>query len=363
MSSLAQTVVVGSFALAFIFGFVANRSNFCTMGAVSDIVNMSDWTRMRMWLMAIAVAMVGAQAANYFGWIDLSKAFYLRPEVTWLSNILGGLLFGFGMVLASGCGSKTLVRIGGGSLKSLIVFVVMGVAAYMSLKGIFAVARTASVDKVLFTVAGGQGLPNIVGASQQAKLVGLSLAGAFAALIAAFAFKGEEFRSSANTWLSAIIIGAVIAGAWVLSGKYGFGENIETLETVYFATNSRTIESFSFVAPAGYTLELLMLWSDSSLKLTLGIAATLGVVVGSFVYALFSKTFRWEGFAGVEDTANHIVGATLMGFGGVLALGCTIGQGLTGLSTLALGSFLSFFAILAGGVAGIKYQIWRVERM
>jgi uncharacterized protein len=364
MSSLANQVVLGSFSLAVIFGFAASRSNFCTMGAVSDIVNMQDWSRMRMWLLAIAVAMVGTQAANYLGWIDISKAFYLRNELTWASHILGGLLFGFGMVLASGCGSKTLVRIGGGNLKSLVVFIVMGVVAYMSLKGIFAVARTASIDKLAVSLSGGQGLTTLLGASAaNVKLIGLALAAAFALLIAIFAFKSEDFRSNKTGWFAAIIIGLVIAGTWVVSGKFGFGENQETLETMYFATNSRTIESFSFVAPAAYSLELLMLWSDSSLKITLGIAATIGVVVGAFIDALIAKSFRWEGFGGVEDTANHIVGAVLMGFGGVLALGCTIGQGLTGLSTLALGSFISFAAIIGGGWLGLKYQMWRIERM
>ncbi len=362
--TIANTVVLGSFALAFVFGFAANRSNFCTMGAVSDIINISDWTRMRMWLLAIAVAMVGAQTANYLGWIDLTKSFYVKSEVLWLSNIVGGALFGFGMVLASGCGSKTLIRIGGGSLKSLVVFIVLGIAAYMSLKGLFAVIRTNSIDKVVFTLAGGQDLPRLVSTGvEAAKLAGVAIAGVFAIAIGVFAFKNEDFRSSPTSWTGAIIIGAVIAGAWVVSGKFGFGENAETLEMMYFATNSRTIESFSFVAPAGYTLELLMLWSDASLKVTLGIAATVGTIVGSFAYAIFSKTFRWEGFAGVEDTANHIVGAVLMGFGGVLALGCTIGQGLTGVSTLALGSFLSLAAIIIGAITGLKYQMWRVEQM
>src|SRR6185503_12264058 len=126
------------------------------------------------------------------------------------------------------------------------------------------------------------------------------------------------------------------------------GENPDTLETTFLGTNSHTIESFSYVAPVAYSLELLMLWSDKSLGLTFGIAAVAGIILGSLAYALASRTFRWDGLAGAEDTANHIVGGILMGFGGVTALGCTIGQGITGFSTLALGSLVAFAEILAG---------------
>ena len=118
----------------------------------------------------------------------------------------------------------------------------------------------------------------------------------------------------------------------------------------------------SFVAPVAYSLELLMLWSDKSLGLTFGIAAVAGIALGSFAYAIASKTFRWEGLAGAEDTANHVVGGILMGFGGVTALGCTIGQGITGLSTLAVGSLVAFAAILAGSALTMKVQYWRIIR-
>jgi len=153
-----------------------------------------------------------------------------------------------------------------------------------------------------------------------------------------------------------------IVGGWYVTGHLGFGENPETLEETFFGTNSRTIESLSYTAPVGFALELLMLWSDKSLKVTFGIAAVIGIVLGSLAYALVSKTFRWEGFAGTEDTANHVIGGVLMGFGGVTALGCTVGQGLSGVSTLALGSILALFAIIAGSAATMKWQYWRISR-
>jgi uncharacterized membrane protein YedE/YeeE len=157
-------------------------------------------------------------------------------------------------------------------------------------------------------------------------------------------------------------MGAVIAGGWYLTGHLGYGENPETLETVYFATNSRTLESLSFVAPLAYSLEMLMLWTDKSLRLTFGIAAVLGTIAGSAVYALSSRTFRWEGFASLADLRNQLIGAVLMGAGGVTAAGCTIGQGLSGLSTLAIGSFIAVAGIALGGVAMLKVIAWQAER-
>ena len=367
-SNLPLIVAAGGFVLAFIFGAVANRTNFCTMGAVSDVVNMGHWGRMRMWLLAIAVAIIGTNLLGATGQIDLTKSFYTRPNVTWLSYILGGFLFGVGMTLGSGCGSKTLVRVGGGNLKSVIVFVFLGIAAYMTLKGLFAVWRTSWIDPVATNLAGinvaGQDLPTLVTAltGANAKAVQLIVSGLVAAGLLAFVLKDPEFRTSFDHILGGTVIGLVIVGGWYLTGHIGYAESPDTLENTYFGTNSRTLESLSFTAPVGYVLELLMLWSDKSLTVTFGIAATLGIICGSLAYALWSRTFRWEGFVNAEDTANHIIGGILMGFGGVTALGCTIGQGLTGFSTLALGSILAFLSIVAGAAFTMKWQYRRMLR-
>lgn len=367
-SDPGNVVAWGGLILGFVFGAVANRTNFCTMGAVSDVVNMGSWGRMRMWLLAIAVAILGTHALQLAGLIDLSKSFYVRPQFTWLSFILGGFLFGVGMTLGSGCGSKTLVRVGGGSLKSVVVFSFFAIAAYMTLKGLFAIWRTSWLDPVAVDLAAhglpGQDLPRLVaawtgaGARVVEGIVALTVAGA----LLAFVFKDREFRGSADHILGGVVVGLTIVGGWYVTGHLGFGENPETLEMTFFGTNSRTLESLSYTAPLAFTLELLMLWSDKSLTVTFGIAAVVGIVLGSLAYALASRTFRWEGFAGAEDTANHVMGGILMGFGGVTALGCTIGQGLTGVSTLALGSVLVFFSIVAGSAATMKWQYWRLTR-
>ena len=364
----AAVVAWGGLVLGFIFGAVANRTNFCTMGAVSDVVNMGSWGRMRMWLLAIAVAILGSHALQLAGLIDLGKSFYVRPNLTWLSYIVGGLLFGIGMTLGSGCGSKTLVRVGGGSLKSMVVFVFFGIAAYMTLKGLFAIWRTTVLDPVAFDLAARgiarQDIPTLVAALTGASLRVAELVAALAIAggLLAFVFKDREFRGSFDHILGGAVIGLTVVGGWYVTGHLGFGENPQTLEDTFFGTNSRTIESLSYTAPVAFTLELLMLWSDKSLGVTFGVAAVAGIVLGSLAYALASRTFRWEGFAGAEDTASHVIGGILMGFGGVTALGCTIGQGLTGFSTLALGSILVFVAIVAGSALTMKWQYWRITR-
>ncbi len=361
-ASPATLVVWGGFVLAFIFGAVANKTNFCIMGAISDVVNMEHWGRMRMWLLTIAVAVVGANLLYFFGWIDLGKSVYQRPVLPWLSLALGGTLFGVGMTIAAGCTNKNLVRLGGGSLRSLVVLIVLAMSAYMTLKGLFAQWRVAYLDPVALDLSvwglTNQSLPQLL-----ARLTGLPEKTALLLTLSAvglglviFVFKDKRFRANLSQVLGALVLGSLVVAGWFLTGHLGYGENPETLETVYFATNTRTIESLSFVAPTAYSLELLMLWTDKSLRVTFGIASVVGVVLGSMAYALATKKFRWEGFASLDDLRTQLVGAVLMGFGGVTAMGCTVGQGLTGISTLALGSLIALAGIIGGAVAAMKWQ-------
>ena len=364
VNALTTQVLWSGFLLSIIFGASAQGTHFCTMGAVSDIVTMGDWTRMRMWGMAIGVAMIGFFTLAFAGLIDPAKTLYASSRFIWLSALVGGAMFGFGMVLSSGCGSKTLVRIGGGSLKSLVVFVVMGVAAFATLKGITAVLRVATVDRVAIDFTSTAALPNwLAGAfGVSPALAGLGLALVIGLALIAWALSGNDFLRF-NNLLGGLGIGAVIAAIWWVSGHLGYvAEHPETLQEAFLATNSGRAEALSFVAPVAYTLDWLMFFSDKSKVLTLGIVSVFGVVVGSAVYSLFSGSFRWEGFRNAQDTASHLVGATLMGVGGVSAMGCTVGQGLSGISTLSATSFVALAAILAGAVAGLKYQMWRLER-
>ena len=361
-AALASTVVWGAFALAFVFGAVANRTNFCTMGAVSDVLNMSDWNRMRMWMLAMAIAILGTAGLQLAGAIDVAKTIYTTRNFTWLSYIVGGFLFGVGMTLGSGCGSKTLVRIGGGNLKSIVVFLMLAISAYMTIKGLFGVFRVAAIDPVAVALPAAQDLPSLLakglGGGRNTMLA--VVAGVLGAGLIVFVFMSREFRSFDNL-LGGIVVGLVVVAGWYLSGHLGYlAEDPTTLEEKFFATNSGRMESMSFVAPFAYSLELLMLWSDKSRVVTFGIASVLGMVGGSLAYALATRSFRLESFRDADDLIRHLAGGALMGFGGVLALGCTIGQGLTGISTLAIGSFLALFSIIAGAAVTMKVQYWRM---
>ena len=363
VEALGKVVVACAFVLGVLFGAISQRANFCTMGSVADIVAFGDWTRMRQWLLAIAVAIVGTNLLAAAGVIDTADSFYTAPRFMPLSYVGGGLLFGIGMVLAGGCPSKTLVRVGGGSLKSLVVAIVIGVVAYISLRGLLAVFRVSVIEVVDLEFATTQDLPSLLTLTGLAKPVAQAAAGlGFAGALAIFVFRDRDFRHFDNL-LAGFGIGAIIVVAWVVSGVLGHvAEHPRTLEEAFLRTNSGRMESLSFVAPTAYTLDYLMLFSDASRVITLGVAAVIGAIAGSALTAIASGRFRWEGFRDTEDTANHLVGGALMGFGGVTALGCTIGQGLSGASTLALGSFLALASIIAGAVLGLKYQSWRLER-
>ncbi len=364
----ATLVVAGGFAIGAAFGAVASKTNFCTMGAISDVVNMGHWGRVRMWLLAVAVALVGVAALQWGGLVDAAESIYRRPGLSWLSLLVGGALFGVGMSLAGGCANKNLVRLGGGSVRSLVVLAFVAISAYMTLKGLFGQWRATWLDPVRLDLGAlglkDQGLPALLAAATGLDArSALALCAGVAALAAAgFVFADRRFRANAQQVLGGLVLGALVVCGWYLTGHLGHGENPETLETVYFATNTRTIESISFVAPLAYSLELLMLWTDKSLHASFGIAAAGGVFAGSLAYALASRRFRWEGFASLEDLRRQLLGAVLMGFGGVTALGCTVGQGMAGLSTLALGSLLATAAIVAGSVAALKWINWRAER-
>ena len=363
-AQLAPYVAGAAFVLAFVFGAVANKTNFCTMGAVSDWVNMGDLNRMRMWLLAIGVAILGANGLHLAGVIDLAKSIYMGPNFTWLSYLVGGFLFGVGMTLGSGCGSKTLIRIGAGNLKSVVVFVFAGIAAYMTLRGILGAFRVGVLEKAALNLSTGQDLPSLaaaVGGSKQfwvilfSLLIGLSFI--------AYAYASKEFRASFDYTLGGVVTGLVVVGSWYVTGRVGYlAEDPNTLQEAFVATNTGRMEAFSFVAPLAWSLEYLMFWTDKSKIVTFGIASTAGVIAGSAAYALATGKFRWEGFRNAEDTGMHMLGGLLMGFGGITALGCTIGQGISGFSTLALGSILTFAAIVAGSAATMKWQYWRMTR-
>jgi hypothetical protein len=319
------------------------------MGAVSDMVFLGDFRRFRAWLMAIAIAMLATQWMHSTGQININKAVYLTPNFNMLAAIIGGLLFGFGMTMAGGCGNKTLVRIGGGNLKSIVVFLVMGVFAYMTMRGLVAAyfripLETATAIPLAKSGLSSQGMSDIL-----AKFLGMDdktmrwvVTFLFAGGFLAFCFKDGEFRSSPRDMIAGLLIGLMVPAGWAITGVLGNDEFEPTALT-----------SFTFVGPSGDSLMYLMTFTGS--KINFGIAAVGGVIAGSTLMALATKSFHLEAFSDADEFVRHLIGAALMGIGGVLAMGCTIGQALTGISTLALSSLLAFLSILAGAYLGLKH--------
>ena len=353
LAALTKEVLWAFFLGGVLLGAISQRTHFCTMGAVSDVVHMGDWTRAHQWMSAIGVAMIGFAALSDAGLIDPSKTLYASTRFMWLSTCVGGLMFGYGMVIASGCGNKTLVRIGGGNLKSVVVFVVMGISAFATLKGITAVLRVATVDAVVWDLPAGATL-SALGLPGVGYLLG--------ALLLVAVWRHVDFWAFDNA-LARFGVGGLVVAMWWVSGHLGFvPEHPETLDAVYVATSSGRIEALTFTAPIAHTLDWLMFYSDTSKVLTVGVAAVVGVIAGSALSAVWSKTFRWEGFANPRDLGQHLFGAVLMGVGGVTAMGCTIGQGLSGVSTLSLNAFMALAAIIFGAVVALRQQAARLER-
>ncbi len=347
-------VAMLGYVIGIIFGAIAGKTNFCTMGAVSDWINIGSKDRLRAWFLAIGIAIVVSQIMQQRGMVDFGEAIYLTPRLGWLGHIVGGALFGMGMTLASGCGQRTLVRLGGGNLKSLLVLLLLGITAYMTMRGLLALVRVEVFEPLSVDLGGAgivdQGIDTVIAAaaglddkSLVTWIVTLALGGG----AIGYAFAAKSFRRSFDNILAGVVIGLIIPAGWYVTGVVGFDD-----------FDPVRLESYTFIAPSGESLMYLMTFTGSTIDF--GIAAVAGVITGSFLYAVLTRNFRVETFNDRSDMLRHIVGGIAMGFGGVLALGCTIGQGVTGMSTLALGSLLSLVSIIAGSVATMKYQYSRL---
>jgi len=348
--AIVHYVAAGAFVLATVFGFVANKTNFCTMGAVSDMLHMGSLGRLGAWFFAMGLAILGTQGLHAAGLVDLAGAIYLTPNFGWLGYVVGGIAFGVGMTLAGGCGQRNLVRFGGGNLKALVVLLVLGITAYTTVRGLLGLARITifeapNVDLEMHDLDD-QGLATMLAAAlgmDDPGTLRIVLAALLGGGLVAFALAQSEFRRSADNLLAGIVIGAVITGGWFVTGYIG-NDDFEPVP----------LESMTFVAPTGNAINYLMTFTGSTINF--GIAAVLGMIAGSFLYAMLSGSFRIETFGTRSEMLNHLAGGLLMGFGGVLALGCTIGQGVTGMSTLAAGSLIAVAGIVFGSAITMKIQ-------
>jgi len=350
--SPVYTVAMLAFLIGIVFGSVAHKTNFCTMGAVSDWINFGDRNRLRAWLLAIGISILLSQGLHFYGLVELRQSIYLIPKFSWLAYLLGGLLFGIGMTLASGCGQRTLVRLGGGNLKSLVVMVFLGLTAYMTMRGLLAPLRVnatepVAIDLLKFGISD-QGIGSVIAALagyENPSTVSMGIAVLLGGGLILHAFSSASFRHSFNDVLAGVVVGLIIPVGWYITGVIGF-DDFEPVR----------VESYTFVGPIGESLQYLMTFTGATIDF--GVAAVAGVIFGSFIYAIATGKFRLETFLDRADMIRHILGGMLMGFGGVLALGCTVGQGISGMSTLALGSLLTLTAIIFGAALTMKVDYY-----
>jgi uncharacterized protein len=341
-------VAVGGLVIGFLFGAIVFRTNFCAMGSLSDIHNFGDYRRFRAWVLAAATALIGAQVLQHAGVVPLDKSMYLMASFNWLGNIVGGALLGFGMVFAGGCPSRNLARAGGGDLRSLVTLVVLGLVAYMTIAGLIAPVRAALEQATAIAIlrAPTQGIGDLASAATgfAPRSLNLSVTALVAAAALAFCFGDYRFRTSPVHIVSGVGVGLLAAAGWALTGL------------AYDEMARRPIApiSLTYVRPIGDTLQWLALYTAAPLPGFFGVASVLGALAGACAAALAMGRFHLSAFTDTGDMLRNMSGATLMGVGGVMAMGCTVGQAITGVSTLALGSFLTFAAIVAGGFYGLR---------
>ncbi len=353
-----------AFLLGLALGWLVQRSHFCTLGAISDWVLMRDASRLRQWALALAVATLGLGGMTLAGWLSPLESIYASTRFPWLSYLVGGLMFGSGMVLASGCPSKNLVRLGAGNLKALVVLVVMGISALATLRGAPGLLRVRVLDPLTTGVDpgpfAGQWLASVTGLSVPQGLFVMALL--VSLLLVGWVLRSPDFLRT-RQGLAGMGVGAVLLCMWWLSGVLGLvAEHPETLERVHLGTLSGRMEGLSFTAPLAHWLEAFIYQSEGRQRITLGMALVPGVVLGAALGAWRQGEFRWEGFTRTSDLARHLAGAVLMGIGGVTAMGCSFGQGLTGLSTLNWGSMVAVVAMVLGAFLALRVQWWLAVR-
>ncbi|MFM1815642.1 MAG: hypothetical protein RLZ98_2337 [Pseudomonadota bacterium] len=327
-----------------VLGIAARLGRFCTLAAIEDTLYAGDRRRFRMWVLAMAVAILGVGIISALGLIDITKSFYHRQPINLVAWIIGGLMFGIGMAFCGTCAFGSLVRFGGGDLKSFTVCLVLGISAYMAVAGPTAMLRVQLLDPLVLpdTIIVQRTLVDFAGgpSSTLAHAVTILLA----ATLACWTMTSRRFRTSARNLIWGVIVGGTILFGWIATGWLA-----------HDPFNPQIMRSFTFSLPPGQMLMYLMTMSGG--VLTFAIASTFGVIAGSLVGAILKREFRWEAADDARETRRHVLGAFLMGTGGVFAGGCTIGQGLSAVSVTAISAPIVLASIWLGAWLGLTYLI------
>ncbi|GEC55270.1 hypothetical protein ABIF38_008040 [Bradyrhizobium japonicum] len=337
----ATIVIIAALIIGLIYGAVGLLSGFCMMSGLRGWWAEGDGRLARTYALAMGVAIAASQLLAAAGLVDLGKSIYLQPSFSAPVMFLGGLLFGYGMVLSNGCGSRALVLLGRGNLRSFVVVIVLGIFAEMTLKGLIAPVRIAMVQASQATVAASSVPALLASIGLGAVPARMVAASALSAVLIIFAFSHAPFRKSFGQIAAGLIVGLLVAGGWYATGYLGADD-----------FNPVPVTSLTFIAPIADALQYVMLSTGSTLNF--GIVTVFGVFAGSLVTALATGRFQLEGYRSPQHMLRSASGAALMGAGGVMAFGCSVGQGLTGLSTLSLSSLIAIAGIMLGTGAGLR---------
>ena len=329
-----------------VLGFVARKNFFCTLSSLEQYWYANNSTGVRTWALAATIAIIFTQTAVYFEYFEPTESFYLTPNFGWLGAIFGGLAFGLGMALVGTCGYGALVRLGGGSLKSLMAVLVLALTALSAQRGLLAYGRTEinTLGQLDFSDAGDQSIPTLVSHFVGTDIT-LPVTALIVALLLVWIFRDREYRTDPKAIFTGTVVGGVVSTGWIAT-SYFSEESFDPIQ----------VESASFVAPISDTL--LQFGIVTGAGPDYGVGMVIGVIVGSAIAAMLSDNVRWEACDDARELSRHILGAALMGFGGVLALGCTIGQGVSAASLLAVSVPVTMGSILIGAKIGLA---WLVE--
>ncbi len=324
-------------------GVAGRAGRFCTLAMLEDAFFGSDFRRLKSFALAASVALLATQVLAAFGIVDLSRSIYLTASIGLGGAILGGLMFGVGMALVGTCGFGTLVRVGGGDLRAIVVFLVLGLSALATMRGITGMLRVALIEPLSLRLTEGsnQTLTSLLGAGSAMRAI---LVVAISAALAFWALADGRLIRSPRLLASGVAVGAAIAFGWFATGWLADDE-----------FDPVRVSSLSFVAPLGDAI--LYVATFSGARLNFGIGSVAGVVAGSFAAAMLARGFRWEACDDARELKRHMTGALLMGIGGIMSMGCTIGQGLSAFSTLAVSAPVTMVAIACGARLGLEFTM------
>lgn len=343
-SGLSDAYLVACIGLAggIVLGLASRLGRFCTLGAIEDYLYGASDHRLRMWGLAIATAMIASFGLMQAGLLNAPETLYLRSGWNPLAHIVGGLVFGYGMAIAGNCGFGALARLGGGDLRSFVIVLVMGISAYITMSGPLAYLRVRLFPDDLIATEGPAGFAHFL---ERATDIGAPVFGMVAgAVLGALMLRSRGFLAERGMIIAGVTVGLAVAFAW--GG------------TQWVATDSFgavPVSSFTFAAPLGESILFWMTASGSTVSF--GVGSVAGVWLGAFLGSLLRGLFRWEACEDPRELRRQILGAALMGGGAVVALGCTIGQGVSAMSLLAYGAPLTLAGIFAGAAIGLRQLI------